>query len=403
MRFFHLSDLHIGKQLHHYNLKEDQEHILQEVVQYARELAPDAIVIAGDIYDKSVPSAEAVEIFDGFLTALSELTVPVLLIAGNHDSAQRLDYAKEILGRQHIFIAGKVPETAEEHLRRVTLSDEYGEVDVYLLPFLKPGYVRQVFTHETTESNQDLREGGQEQPECSLQLPETYQEAVRRLLEREHIDWTRRNILVSHQFYAGAGGEMLTCDSENVQVGGIDRIDSSVVEKFDYVALGHLHGAQCAGQEYVRYCGTLLKYSVSESEQEKTLHVVNLKAKGEPAEVIKYPLHPLRDVCKVRGELKEILADAEEICGNYISVTLTDESEPYKPKEQLERVFSHILEVRMDNSRTRQKLCESVQEGELQDPLTLFGEFYREVQGRELSEEERTVLCDILAQNAAEG
>ena len=147
MRFFHLSDLHIGKQLHHYNLKEDQEHILQEVVQYARELAPDAIVIAGDIYDKSVPSAEAVEIFDGFLTALSELTVPVLLIAGNHDSAQRLDYAKEILGRQHIFIAGKVPETAEEHLRRVTLSDEYGEVDVYLLPFLKPGYVRQVFTH----------------------------------------------------------------------------------------------------------------------------------------------------------------------------------------------------------------------------------------------------------------
>lgn len=407
MRFFHLSDLHIGKQLHHYNLKEDQEHILQEVVQYARELKPDAIVIAGDIYNKSVPSAEAVEVFDTFLTELSELNIPLLLIAGNHDSAQRLDYAKAILGRQHIFIAGKAPETADEHIRKVTLVDAYGEIDFWLLPFLKPGYVRSVFadTHISGTSEEPFgipnpQAGNHVQSEEHQQLseehqrpPESYQEAVERLLEREHIDWTRRNVLVSHQFYTGADGEMLTCDSENVQVGGLDRIDSRGVGKFDYVALGHLHGAQCAGQEHVRYCGTLLKYSVSESEQEKALHVINIKAKGEPVEVIKYPLYPLRDVRKVRGRLADILENAKaETLEDYISITLTDEVEPYKPKEQLERVFSHILEIRMDNTRTRRKLCESGEEVKLQDPLTLFGEFYREVQGRELTEEERDVL-----------
>lgn len=400
MRFFHLSDLHIGKQLHHYNLKEDQEHILREVVQYARELKPDAIVIAGDIYDKSVPSAEAVEVFDAFLTELAELNIPLLLIAGNHDSAQRLDYAKAILGRQHIFIAGKAPETADEYIRKVTLVDAYGEIDFWLLPFLKPGYVRGVFTathmSETPDGHffvPNLPEGSQAPPEEEQRPPESYQEAVERLLEREHIDWTRRNVLVSHQFYTGADGEMLTCDSENVQVGGLDRIDSRGVGKFDYVALGHLHGAQCAGQEHVRYCGTLLKYSVSESEQEKALHVINIKAKSEPVEVIKYPLHPLRDVRKVRGRLGDILENAKaETLEDYISITLTDEVEPYKPKEQLERVFSHILEVRMDNTRTRRKLCESGEEVKLQDPLTLFGEFYREVQGRELTKEERDVL-----------
>lgn len=433
MRFFHLSDLHIGKQLHHYNLKEDQEHILQEVVRYARELAPDAIVIAGDIYDKSAPSAEAVEIFDAFLTQLAELTVPdvcgeaeklhdapnpahafdsdyafesarafepadlrgsakrhipILIIAGNHDSAQRLDYAGEILKRQHIFIAGRAPETVDEHICKVTLTDAYGEIDFWLLPFFKPGYVRGVFA---------LNVQGDER------APESYQEAVKRLLEREHIDLTRRNVLVSHQFYTGADGEMLTCDSENIQVGGIDRIDSGVISQFDYAALGHLHGAQRAGQEHVRYCGTLLKYSVSESEQEKTLHVVDVKAKGESVVVTNYPLHPLHDVRKVRGRLEEILKNAGQgTADDYISITLTDEVEPYKPKEQLERVFSHILEVRMDNTRTRKKLEETEEVLKIQDPCALFGEFFREVQGRELTEEETDILQKCCSNAAGE-
>lgn len=388
MRFFHLSDLHIGKQLHNYNLREDQEHILTEVIEYAKELRPDAIVIAGDIYDKSVPSGEAVTIFDEFLTELSllEPKIPVLMIAGNHDSAQRLDYASRILGAQQIYIAGNAPETSEEYLKSVTLEDEYGTVHFYLLPFLKPGFVRGVF-------------GGE--------VPVSYQDAVEKLLKRETecgkeheaLDWQERNVLVTHQFYTGSGQEAQTCDSEIFSVGGLDRIDSSVIEKFDYVALGHLHGAQVAGKEQIRYCGTLLKYSVSEAKQEKRLHVVTLGEKGTPVQVETYPLHPLRDVRQIRGKLEEILSSAKpEEKGDYVSVTLTDEVDPYRPKEQLERVYSHILEVRIDNQRTRQLLNEIDQDDTFSDVLSVFSEFYKEIQGKELSEEEIKIMEKIIEQ-----
>lgn len=378
MRFFHLSDLHIGKQLHAYNLKEDQKHILREIVSYAEKLRPDAIVIAGDIYDKSVPSAEAVTIFDEFLTELSNLepAIPILMIAGNHDSAQRLDYASQILKRQQIYIAGNAPETADEYLKKLTLQDEEGDVNFYFLPFLKPGYVRGVFDG---------------------QVPDSYETAVKQLLAREDIDWEKRNVLISHQFYAGSGQEMKRADSETVSVGGLDLIDSSCVQKFDYVALGHLHGAQKSGVEHVRYCGTLLKYSVSESNQKKMLHLVELGKKGEPVQVEEFPLHPLRDVRKIRGELADIIGEAKlENRDDYISVTLTDEIDPYKPKEQLERVYSHVLEVRMDNTRTRKKLEEFEEEIILADPLTAFDEFFEEMQGRNMNEEERTVICEVL-------
>ena len=378
MRFLHLSDLHIGKQLHSYNLKEDQQHILREVVSYAEKLRPDAIVIAGDIYDKSVPSAEAVTVFDEFLTALSgiEPAIPILMIAGNHDSAERLDYASQILKRQQIYIAGNAPENEAEYLKKLTLQDEKGKVDFYFLPFLKPGYVRGVFEN---------------------QMPDSYEDAVEKLLERENIDWNRRNVLISHQFYAGVGQRMERVDSETASVGGLDLIDSSCVQKFDYVALGHLHGAQKAGAEHIRYCGTLLKYSVSEANQKKTLHLVTLGAKGEPVQIENLPLHPLRNVRKVRGELEEIIAQAKaENQEDYISVTLTDEVDPYKPKEQLERVYSHILEVRMDNTRTRKKLEEFEAEAIVTDPLTTFGEFFEEMQGRPMKEEEQAVLEAVL-------
>lgn len=378
MRFFHLSDLHIGKQLHSYNLKDDQKHILQEVVSYAEKLRPDAIVIAGDIYDKSVPSAEAVTIFDEFLTALSgiEPAIPILMIAGNHDSSERLDYASQILKRQQIYIAGNAPEDETEYLKKLTLQDEEGKVDFYFLPFLKPGYVRGVFDN---------------------QIPDSYEDAVKKLLAREEIDWNRRNVLISHQFYAGVGQTMERADSETASVGGLDLIDSSCVQPFDYVALGHLHGAQKAGAEHVRYSGTLLKYSVSEANQKKALHLITLSKKGEPVQVEKLPLHPLRDVRKVRGELSEIIEqDKAESQDDYISVTLTDEVDPYKPKEQLERVYSHILEVRMDNTRTRKKLEEFETELLVTDPLTSFGEFFEEMQGRPMKEEEQAVLMEVL-------
>ena len=204
---------------------------------------------------------------------------------------------------------------------------------------------------------------------------------------------------MSHQFYTGRDsrtGEEIspkTCDSELLSVGGIDNVDISVLKEFDYAALGHLHGAQKAGSENVRYCGTLLKYSVSEAGQEKTLHLVTLGAKGDPANVEKLPLHPLRDVRRVRGELEEIISAADpEHRDDYVSVTLTDEIDPYKPKEQLQKVYSHILEVRMDNERTRKKLEFDEGEIRMEDPLDVFSDFYREMQGREMSEEETEIL-----------
>lgn len=379
MKFFHLSDLHIGKQLHRYNLKEDQQVILKEVITYAKELRPDAIVIAGDIYDKSVPSAEAVNVFDEFLTDLSEITpeIPILIISGNHDSPDRLKYASEILKRHHIYLAGNVPERPEEHIEKVTLHDAYGEVNFYLLPFMKPAYVKNIFVDGT---------------------PETYSDAVKEIIKREKIDYKdKRNVLVSHQFYVGEKAESPeTCDSEVFSVGGIDNVDIGSVKEFDYVALGHLHGAQCIGKPEIRYCGTLLKYSVSESTQNKSLTVVTLKAKGEKPEIDNYPLHPLRDVRKKKGTLDEIIKEAQETeKDDYISITLTDEIDPYKPKEQLERIFSHILEIRVDNQRTRTKLKEMDEELVMKDPFTSFAEFYKEMQGREMNGEEETIMKEI--------
>lgn len=379
MKFFHLSDLHIGKQLHRYNLKEDQQVILKEVITYAKELRPDAIVIAGDIYDKSVPSAEAVNVFDEFLTTLSEITpeIPILIISGNHDSPDRLKYASEILKRHHIYLAGNVPERPEEHIEKVTLHDAYGEVDFYLLPFMKPAYVKNIFADGT---------------------PETYSDAVKEIIKREKIDYKdKRNVLVSHQFYVGEKAESPeTCDSEVFSVGGIDNVDIGSVKEFDYVALGHLHGAQCIGKPEIRYCGTLLKYSVSESTQNKSLTVVTLKAKGEKPEIENYPLHPLRDVRKKKGTLDEIIKEFRETeKDDYISITLTDEIDPYKPKEQLERIFSHILEIRVDNQRTRTKLKEMDEELVMKDPFTSFAEFYKEMQGREMNGEEETIMKEI--------
>ena len=378
MKFFHLSDLHIGKQLHQYNLKEDQEHILCEIVDYAKKLHPNAIVIAGDVYDKTIPSAEAVGIFDTFLTELAgiEPAIPILIIGGNHDSAKRLDYASGLLSHQNIYIAGQAPSTEEEYLKKITLEDEYGEVDFYLLPFLKPGYVRNVFGGET---------------------PESYSQAVEKILSRENVNMQKRNVVVSHQFYTGNGEVPEVCESEGCSVGGIDNVDIQPLLQFEYAALGHLHSAQRVGVDYVRYCGTPLKYSVSEWKHKKQLHVITLKEKGEPIEVEIYPLHPKRDVKKFRGNLQELLSTVpEEVKDDFVSITLTDEIEPYRPKEQLEKVFSHILEVRMDNTRTRQKLETFQEEIRLAEPIEIFAEFFQQIQGRALNQSEHQVLEQIL-------
>lgn len=382
MRFFHLSDLHIGKHLHYYNLKEDQNHILGQVVKQAFELHPDAVVIAGDIYDKPSPSAEAVTIFNQFLTSLSEVTpaIPVLIISGNHDSAERLEYLSAILNRNHIHIAGLPPRRLEEFIRTVTLEDEYGKVCFYLLPFVKPGMVR------------NLIEDGEAKDI-------TFHDAVRMLVEREKIDTSIRNVIISHQFYTSGRKEPDRSGSEMITVGGIDNVDIEVLAPFDYAALGHIHKAQKIENISRMYCGTLLKYSVSESRDEKVLKMVELGAKGEAVKIQDIPLVPLRDVRTEQGLFRDVLESAAK--GNaddYVSITITDEVTPFHVRERLDEVYSHVLEVKADNTRTRTRLVREAEAVDISDPLGVFEDFFAKMQGRPMNGQEKEIIAGVIGQ-----
>ncbi len=382
MRFFHLSDLHIGKHLHYYNLKEDQNHILGQVVKQAFELHPDAVVIAGDIYDKPSPSAEAVTIFNQFLTSLSEITpaIPVLIISGNHDSAERLEYLSAILNRNHIHIAGLPPRRLEEFIRTVTLEDEYGKVCFYLLPFVKPGMVR------------NLIEDGEAKDI-------TFHDAVRMLVEREKIDTSIRNVIISHQFYTSGRKEPDRSGSEMITVGGIDNVDIKVLAPFDYAALGHIHKAQKIENISRMYCGTLLKYSVSESRDEKVLKMVELGAKGEAVKIQDIPLVPLRDVRTEQGLFRDVLESAAK--GNaddYVSITITDEVTPFHVRERLDEVYSHVLEVKADNTRTRTRLVREAEAVDISDPLGVFEDFFAKMQGRPMNGQEKEIIAGVIGQ-----
>lgn len=388
MRFFHLSDLHIGKQLHFYSLVKDQEYILSQIVEKAKELKPDAIVIAGDIYDKSVPSGEAYQLFDSFLNQLADITpaIPTLIIAGNHDNAQRLQYASSFLEKHQIFISVQPPMEKDEYLKKITLKDEYGDIDFYLFPFTKPGYVRHLFENEEVND---------------------YESVYSKILERESIDYeSRRNVLVAHQFFVSAGKSPEICDSEqlSINVGGLDSIDTSVISKFDYCALGHIHGPQTLAGGNIRYCGTMLKYSVSEQNHKKSITLVNVGAKGEPIHIDTIPLEPMRDVKKIRGTMQELL-DSEEYLkdgknNDYVSIVLTDEVEPYRPKDTLEEKYSHILEVTIDNNRTRNikaNLFAAEDDRELlPSPMEAFAEFYQIMNSQPMSSEETEILSNII-------
>ncbi len=383
MKFVHLSDLHIGKVLHGYSLKEDQEYILHQIVEHIRQIQPDAVVIAGDIYDKSAPSGEAVTIFSGFLTELAEImpAVEVLLVAGNHDSMDRLDYASSLLKKLHLHFACYPPGKEEDHLEKITFTDEWGEAAFYLLPFLKPGYVRHLFPEGTITG---------------------YQSAIEAVLAREEIDFTGRNVLVSHQFYTNEGEKPETCDSESpsLNIGGLDNVDISAVKQFDYVALGHIHGRQKIGAEHIRYCGTPLKYSVSEEHHKKSMTVVTLEEKGTAPRIEEVPLIPLREVRREKGLLEDIIA--KEPSQDYISVTLTDETEPYKPLERLKEHFPHLLELQRDNTRTRNRLQSFDQSESLQDPMKLFALFYKEIQGQDMNEEQEKLMAELFAEAGME-
>lgn len=397
MKLFHISDLHIGRSLHKYNLGQCQREVFDEIIRLAVEAQPDVMMIAGDIFDKPIPSGEAYTVFDTFLNDLTDALprMTVLIIAGNHDSAERLQYASTFLQRHHIYISVLPPAGPQEHLKKVTLEDEFGEVDFYLLPFTKPSYVRRLF-----EDGRVV----------------TWSEAVAEVLHRENIDYTRRNVILSHQFYASEGCEPETCDSEqtSIAVGGIDQVDVDLLADFEYAALGHLHGSQKVKYPHVRYSGTPLKYSVSEEHQNKSVVQIVLGPKGQPAQISFLPLSARRDVRTVRGTLDEILKDAmnraagelaeagqvperEGRCRDYVSIILTDDDDGLltDAKEKLEECYDHILEIRVDNRRTRARFEDSVA---VQEEWTLsqaFSHFFEDMNQRPMTEQETGVMEQI--------
>ena len=368
MKLIHLSDLHLGKRVNEFSMIEDQKYILNEILRIIDEEAPDGILLAGDLYDRPVPSAEAVQLFDRFLTRLAKRKLPVYAISGNHDSAERIAFGSQIMSSSGICMSPVYDGKTEKYC----LTDSYGEVWIHLLPFVRPATVRHGLEGE--EEVDEIR---------------TYQEAVQAAVAHMEIDKRYRNVLIAHQFVVGA----MRCDSEEISVGGIDQVEADVFRNFDYVALGHIHRAQRIGKGQCYYSGTPLKYSVSEASHEKSFQIVELGEKGQKPVVRKRQLKPQRELCVLRGTLQEVLEQREH-AKDFVSITLTDEEEPYMPKEQLELVFDHILEIRIDNERTRRILDLYEEEEETESLFESFASFFETVQGRSMNEAEQEAAQD---------
>lgn len=375
MRFFHLSDLHIGLKLMNHDLREDQEYILGQIVQRAGEEQPDAVVIAGDIYDKAVPSAEAVEIFDRFMQDLTA-AVPnaqIMIISGNHDSAPRMNLFRNILQRQNVHMIGLPPQSEDEFIEKVTMQDAWGPVHFYLLPFVKPSMVKQITGVDEKGNNL------------------SYNETLRALIERENVDQSARNVLVSHQFYLPSGksaDEIERMDSEIRTVGNIDEVNAEILGRFDYAALGHIHKPMKAGNDRFRYCGTPLACSVSEAGQQKGILAVTMEDKGNVQTNV-IPLHPLREVCVLTGTLEEILSGRSE---DYVTVILTDQVEydVFDLNERIRSRYPNLLEIRRQTVRKMEYGTAYTPEKE----LDVF-ELCREILG-ELDPAEEALLQDVI-------
>lgn len=371
MKLIHLSDLHLGKRVNEFSMLEDQQYILEEILRIIDSEKPDGVLIAGDVYDKTVPSAEAVTLLDEFLVQLSKRDTQTFLISGNHDSAERLAFGGRLMEQSGIHIA----RVYNGVLAPLTLRDEYGPVDLYLLPFLRPVQVRRFF------------------PESEIA---TYTEAMAAVLGAADIDKTHRNVLVTHQFVTGAQ----TCDSEELSVGGTDNVDVSVFDDFDYVALGHIHGPQKIGRETVRYCGTPLKYSFSEVGHKKSVTVVELAEKGSVA-IRTVPLVPKRDMSELHGAYNELMLrenyEGKPFRNDYLRITLTDEEDIPNAVNNLRTVYPYIMRLDYDNRRTRtESHVDGAEQVERKRPLTLLEEFYESQNGQPMSEEQRSFAKQLM-------
>lgn len=370
----HLADLHLGKRVNGFSMMEDQEYILNRILEIMEEEQPDGLLIAGDVYDKTIPPAEAVRLMDDFLTAVAAKHVPVFLISGNHDSAERVAFGHQLMQGSGIWISPVYDGTIRHH----TLEDRWGEVNIYLIPFLRPSVVRSFF------------------PDVEI---EDYTDALRTIIEDLRVDTSRRNVVLAHQFVTAAGALPETCDSEQLSVGGLDRVDGSVFSPFDYTALGHLHGPQRVGSETIRYAGSPLKYSFSELHQKKSVTVAELREKGE-TEIRQIPLQPRREMIELRGTFEEILAEARkkgEPQTDYYHMILTDETDVVDALSRLREYYPNIMLLDYDNRRTRsQKEVEQLDRVEERTPGELFAALYEQQNGQEMDSDRKEYLDGLI-------
>lgn len=370
MKFIHLSDLHLGKRLNEYSLIEDQEYILTKIINIIDDEKPDGVLIAGDVYDKSVPSAEAVELFDDFLTRLAKRSLQVFVISGNHDSPERMAFGARLMDQSGIHIS----RVYDGEVIPYEMTDGDGKVNIYLLPFVKPAHVRR-WTDEDVE---------------------TYTDAIRVAVDRMNMDKNERNVLVTHQFITGSA----RTESEEISVGGTDNVDVSVFDGIDYVALGHIHSPQNCTSTRVRYCGTPLKYSFSESNDNKSVTVAELGKKGELT-VRTVPLVPKRDMVEVKGTYDELMLKSfyenTSYREDYMHITLTDEEDIIDAVGKLRVVYRNLMKLDYDNTRTRSTLLISGNEAvETKTPLELFSDLYEQQNNQPMSEEQTEFMKKLI-------
>ena len=371
MKFIHLSDLHIGKRVNEFSMLDDQKYILLEIIEIIEKQKPDFVLIAGDVYDKTQPSGEAVRLLDDFIFRLSSLKLPVFIISGNHDSAERIAFGARIMQSGNIFMSPVYDGNIEKH----TLSDEWGNVNVFMLPFIKPVNVRQAFPDEEINS---------------------YTDAVSCALGHISLDESERNVILSHQFVTGA----IKSDSEEISLGGTDNVDVCAYDKFDYVALGHIHSPQKLVRDTVRYCGTPLKYSFSECRHNKSVTVVEMKEKGD-VEISLVPLIPKRDLVEIKGTYDELMQKSywEKLNSkeDYFHITLTDEEDVVDAIGRLRTVYTNIMKIDYDNRRTQASgEIEKIENVKEKSPIEIFENLYEKQNASALNDEQTKLLKDIV-------
>ncbi|MEG2199500.1 MAG: exonuclease SbcCD subunit D [Anaerovorax sp.] len=383
MKLLHISDLHIGKRVHEFSMMKDQAYILEGILKTVEVEKPQVVLVAGDIYDKSVPSGEAVDLFDEFLTKLSQKNCTIMMVSGNHDSPERLNFGSRIMRSQNIHIAGSF----SGELRKERVEDAYGTVNFYLLPFVKPAMIKGYFEDRTME---------------------TYEEGVEAILDSAEIDYSQRNVLVAHQFVTSMGKEPVRSESESISIGGLDAMDCRLFQQFDYVALGHIHRPQRIGEAYIRYSGSPLKYSFSEVNHKKSMIMVTLEGVKDQGQmhrtVTQVPLVPLHDLREIKGPIMELLRPEVYTLGNrldYIWATLTDEEVLVDPMEKLRKVYPNLMKLTFQRDADLQKkegASLTVEELIERNPLTLFQDFFEEQNGRKMTAAQEKIVKDVVNQ-----